>query len=140
MSKLVLGKMIFLFSYLRLFHLMIICLAGISIAIFVMPAQAERVRNSVATFLGLDKITGRMVTFDIYINETYQFGTLKVTPRVCYTSSKDEAARVDGFVEVNEITLDQKIQRIFTGWVFADSPGLNAVEHPIYDIWLKNCK
>ena len=63
-----------------------------------------------------------------------------MTPRVCYTRSKDEAPRTDTFVEVDEITLDREIRRIFTGWMFADSPGLNAVEHPVYDVWLKDCK
>jgi hypothetical protein len=43
-------------------------------------------------------------------------------------------------VEVDEITLDRKIRRIFTGWMFAESPGLNAVEHAVYDVWLKGCK
>nr|WP_297323514.1 DUF2155 domain-containing protein [uncultured Bartonella sp.] len=102
--------------------------------------ETNRVSNPVAVFSGLDKITGRITTFDVYIGETYQFGALQVTPRVCYTSLADEATRTDGFVEVNEITLDKKIKRIFTGWMFADSPGLNAVEHPIYDVWLKDCK
>lgn len=104
------------------------------------PAQAARINNAVAVFSGLDKITGRITTFDVYIGETYQFGALQVTPRACYTSSADEATKTDGFVEVNEITLDRKIRRIFTGWMFADSPGLNAVEHPIFDIWLNDCK
>lgn len=102
--------------------------------------EVNRISNPVAVFSGLDKITGRITTFDVYIGETYQFGALQVTPRVCYTSLADEATRTDGFVEVNEITLDKKIKRIFTGWMFADSPGLNAVEHPIYDVWLKDCK
>lgn len=106
----------------------------------VVSAQAERVSNPIAVFSGLDKITGRITTFDVYIGETYQFGALQVTPRACYTSSVDEATKTDGFVEVNEITLDRKIRRIFTGWMFSDSPGLNAVEHPIFDVWLTNCK
>jgi len=110
------------------------------VAYFSTAARAGRISNPVATFSGLDKITGRIIAFDVYIGETYQFGALQVTPRVCYTSSEDEATRTDGFVEVNEITLDQKIQRIFTGWMFVDSPGLNAVEHPVYDVWLKGCK
>ncbi len=63
-----------------------------------------------------------------------------MTPKVCYSRTQDEAPRTDAFVEVDEITLDRKIRRIFTGWMFADSPGLNAVEHPIYDVWLKDCK
>ncbi|MBO0902038.1 DUF2155 domain-containing protein [Jiella sp. MQZ13P-4] len=99
-----------------------------------------RIKNPVAVFSGLDKITGRITTFDVYIDETVQFGALQVTPRVCLTSAEGEAEKTDAFVQVDEITLDRKIQRIFSGWMFADSPGLNAVEHPVYDVWLKSCK
>ena len=98
------------------------------------------VKNPVAEFSGLDKITGRIITFDVYIGETVQFGALQVTPRVCYSRSVAETPKTTSFVEVDEITLDRKIRRIFTGWMFADSPGLNAVEHPVYDVWLKSCK
>jgi hypothetical protein len=104
------------------------------------PARAERVSNPVAEFTGVDKITGRIITFDVYINETVQFGALQVTPRVCYSRPKEEEPKTDSFVEVDEITLDRKIRRIFTGWMFAESPGLNAVEHAVYDVWLKSCK
>ena len=107
---------------------------------FTGEAQAARISNAVAVFAGLDRITGRVTTFDVYLNETVQFGALQVTPKVCYSRDDTEAQKVDGFVEVDEITLDRKIRRIFTGWMFADSPGLNAVEHPIYDVWLTGCK
>ncbi|MFK4823949.1 DUF2155 domain-containing protein [Paenochrobactrum sp. BZR 588] len=103
-------------------------------------AHADRIENPVAEFSGLDKITGRITTFDVYINETVQFGALQVTPKVCYSRTDNEAPRTDSFVEVDEITLDRKIRRIFNGWMFADSPGLNAVEHAVYDVWLKDCK
>lgn len=103
-------------------------------------AEAARISNPVAVFSGLDKITGRITTFDVYVNETVQFGALQVTPKACYSRDDTEQQKVDGFVEVDEITLDRRIRRIFTGWMFADSPGLNAVEHPIYDVWLKECK
>lgn len=109
-------------------------------ALTVVPAHAERIVNPVAEFTGIDKITGRIITFDVYIDETVQFGALQVTPRVCYSRPNTEEPKTDSFVEVDEITLDRKIRRIFTGWMFAESPGLNAVEHPIYDVWLKNCK
>ncbi|KRB53154.1 glycosyl hydrolase family 5 [Rhizobium sp. Root708] len=116
--------------------------AGLSLALGLLPqvASATRIENSVAVFSGLDKITGRITTFDVYVNETVQFGALQVTPKACYSRDQAEAQKIDGFVEVDEITLDRKIRRIFTGWMFADSPGLNAVEHPIYDVWLKDCK
>ena len=103
-------------------------------------AHAERIKNPVAEFAGIDKITGRIITFDAYVGETVQFGALQVTPRVCYSSAKSDEPKTDAFVEVDEITLDRKIRRIFTGWMFAESPGLNAVEHAVYDVWLKACK
>ncbi len=104
------------------------------------PARDPRIENKVAVFSGLDKITGRIITFDVYIDETVQFGALQVTPRVCYSRDESEQPRTTTFVEVDEITLDRKIRRIFTGWMFADSPGLNAVDHPVYDVWLKTCR
>jgi len=102
--------------------------------------EGTRIENTVAEFSGIDKITGRIIKFDVYIGETVQFGALQVTPRVCYTRPITETPKTTSFLEVDEITLDRKIRRIFTGWMFADSPGLNAVEHSIYDIWLNDCK
>jgi hypothetical protein len=104
------------------------------------PAAADKIANPVAVFSGLDKITGRIIQFDVYIDETVQFGALQVTPRVCYTRPPTEEPQTDTFVEVDEITLARKVQRIFTGWMFASSPGLNAIDHPVYDVWLTNCK
>ncbi|WP_436083074.1 DUF2155 domain-containing protein [Pararhizobium sp. LjRoot235] len=115
-------------------------IAGSSLLSMAVVAEAARITNPVAVFSGIDKITGRITTFDVYIGETVQFGALQVTPRVCYSRDDTEAPKTDTFVEVDEITLDRKIRRIFTGWMFADSPGLNAVEHPVYDVWLNNCK
>jgi len=116
------------------------CLALVSSVAVTKFAHAERISNRVAVFSGIDKITGRIITFDVYIDETVQFGALQVTPRVCYSRPQTETPKTTGFLEVDEITLDRKIRRIFTGWMFADSPGLNAIEHPVYDIWLKDCK
>jgi len=115
-------------------------IAGASLLSMTAAVKAARITNPVAVFSGIDKITGRITTFDVYIGETVQFGALQVTPRVCYSRDDTEAPKTDTFVEVDEITLDRKIRRIFTGWMFADSPGLNAVEHPVYDVWLNSCK
>jgi len=101
---------------------------------------AQKLANPTAVFSGLDKITGRTITFDVAVNETVQFGALRVTPRVCYTRPPTETPNTDGFVEVEEITLQGEKRRIFSGWMFAASPGLHAVEHPIYDVWLVDCK
>jgi len=106
----------------------------------VVPATAETLANPVAQFSGLDKITGRITTFDVYINETVQFGALQITPRACYTRPPTETQRTTVFVEVDQVNLSGKIERIFTGWMFADSPALNAIDHAVYDIWLLDCK
>jgi hypothetical protein len=102
-----------------------------------MPSQ--KIANARAVFSGLDKITGRIISFDAAIGETVQFGALQVTARVCYTRPPTEATNTDAFIEVDEVTLQGEIKRIFTGWMFASSPGLHAVEHPIYDVWLTDC-
>ena len=106
----------------------------------VVEPPPQRITNPTAVFAGLDKITGRIISFDVAINETVQFGALQVTPRVCYSRPPTETPNTDAFVEVDEVTLQGEIKRIFTGWMFAASPGLHAVEHPIYDVWLTDCK
>ena len=105
------------------------------------PAQAEMIHNPIAIFAALDKVTGRISHLEIPINQTVQFGALKVTPRVCDTRPPTEAAahrRLSS--EVDEIKLNGEVERIFTGWMFAESPGLHAVEHPVFDVWLTSCK
>ncbi|RLQ89427.1 DUF2155 domain-containing protein [Notoacmeibacter ruber] len=105
------------------------------------PAVEDKpVKNKVAVFTGIDKITGRIHHFDVMIDETVQFGALLVTPRVCINRPESLEPKTDSFVEIDEMTLDRKVRRIFTGWMFAESPGLNAVEHAVYDVWLKSCK
>jgi hypothetical protein len=104
------------------------------------PALAETIANPVASFSGLDKITGRITNFDVYIDETVQFGALQITPRVCYTRPPTETQRTSVFVEVDQVSLKGSVTRIFTGWMFADSPALNAIDHAVYDIWLLDCK
>lgn len=107
------------------------------------PAMAERVSTPVAEFTGLDKVTGRIITFDVYIDETVQFGSLQVTPRVCYMRTPEEPPQTSSFVEIDEVVdlaEGRELRRVFTGWMFAESPALNALEHPVYDVWLTNCK
>ena len=116
-------------------------LAVLALAGFVAtPALADTIANPVAQFSGLDKITGRITKFDVYVNETVQFGALQITPRACYTRPATETQRTSVFVEVDQVSLKGSISRIFTGWMFADSPALNAIDHAVYDIWLLDCK
>jgi hypothetical protein len=106
----------------------------------VVEPPAQKIVNKKASFTGLDKITGRIINFDEDIGETVQFGALRIKTDACYTRPATEAANTDAFVEVDEITLQGEVKRIFSGWMFAASPGLHAVEHPVYDVWLTDCK
>ncbi|KAB2941216.1 MAG: DUF2155 domain-containing protein [Hyphomicrobium sp.] len=111
-----------------------------TVVLAVGSARADRIDNAVAVFSALDKVTARTSKFEVPLNSTVQFGALKVTPRVCYSRPPEEQPKTTSFVEVDEIQLDGQEKRIFTGWMFAESPGLNAVEHPVFDVWLTDCQ
>jgi hypothetical protein len=117
-----------------------LAICALTVAVAVTPARADRIENGVAVFSALDKVTARTSKFEVKLNETAQFGALKVTPRVCYTRPPTEQPKTTSFVEVDEMELDGNQKRIFTGWMFAESPGLNAVEHPVFDVWLTDCQ
>ncbi len=104
------------------------------------PLRAEKIANEIAVFAALDKVTARISHLEVKLDETAKFGALKVTPRVCYTRPPTEPPLTSAFVEVDEIKLNGDVQKLFSGWMFAQSPGLNAVQHPVFDVWLTNCK
>src|SRR5262249_37548148 len=116
------------------------CLALATQFVAVLPAKADRIQNAVAIFAALDKVTGRVSPLEIRLGQTTVFGALKVTPRACYTRPATETPLTSAFIEVDEMLLDGSSKRIFTGWTFAESPGLHAVEHPTFDVWLTSCK
>ncbi|MGL5114159.1 MAG: DUF2155 domain-containing protein [Beijerinckiaceae bacterium] len=114
--------------------------AAVLVPLSFAPALADKYRNPVAIFAGLDKITGRIIAFEVAVNETVQFGALQMTPKICFSRPITEKPQTTSFVEVDEITLQNESKRLFSGWMFAASPGLNAIEHPVYDVWLTGCK
>jgi hypothetical protein len=120
--------------------LMRLLFAAALCALAASPALADRYRNPIAIFAGLDKITGRIIAFEVSVNETVQFGALQLTPKICYSRPVTEKPQTTTFIEVDEITLQNEAKRLFSGWMFAASPGLNAIEHPVYDVWLTGCK
>jgi hypothetical protein len=113
------------------------CLAALATA---SPALADKIAHPTVVFAGLDKITGRIISFEAAIDETVQFGSLQITPRVCYTRPATEAPFTTGFIEVEEVSTDNQFKRLFGGWMFAASPGLHGIEHAVYDAWLTDCK
>ncbi len=105
-----------------------------------LAAHAERITNAVAMFAALDKVTGRVSPLELKMGQTVSFGALRVTARACYTRPPTETPLTSAFIEVDEFLLDGSSRRIFTGWTFAESPGIHAVEHPTFDVWLTSCK
>lgn len=114
-------------------------LAAVTIGLGATCASAQRFENQVAVFAALDKVTARISKLEVPLGQIAEFGSLKLTPRVCYSRAPDEPPRTSTFVEVEETMLDGQKKKLFAGWMFAESPGLNAIEHPIFDLWLTGC-
>lgn len=117
------------------FALMLAALTSVASA----PAHADRIENQVAVFSALDKVTAHISKFEVAIGQTVAFGALKITPRACYSRPPTEEPKTTTFVEIDETQLDGSEKRIFTGWMFAESPGIYGLEHPTYDVWLTEC-
>ena len=115
-------------------------IVALALLVAATPVKAERIANPIAMFAGLDKITGLTTTFEAKIGEQKRFGGLFVKADACYTRDITEEPRTTSFVEVEEAEPDDTRKKIFSGWMFAESPGLSAVEHPIYDVWLTGCR
>jgi len=103
-------------------------------------AHAESIPNPIAVFVGLDKILGQTTNFEVKVGEEKKFGGFVVKADVCNTRPITERPKTLAFVEIDELDNAGKRKRIFSGWMFAESPGLNAVEHPLYDVWLTACR
>ena len=88
---------------------------------------------------GLDKITGRPTSITAPIGKQVAFATLTITARYCYSTPPSETPETAAFVQIEDHRPDQPSRRVFSGWMYASSPGLNAVEHPLYDVWVISC-
>ena len=89
--------------------------------------------------LGLDKITGRPTSITAPIGKQVRVATLTITARFCYSTPASETPETAAFVQIEDHRPDQPGRKIFSGWMYGSSPGLNAVEHPLYDVWVLGC-
>ena len=89
---------------------------------------------------GLDKIAARTARFEADINQQVFYNTLIVTARTCKTRPPEEPPESAAYIDIQERKPDGTTANIFSGWMFASSPALNALEHPVYDIWVISCK
>lgn len=101
------------------------------------PAMAE---TTGAVLRGLDKITARISTFEAPLEQEIGFGTLRIVVHACRKRPPEEPPEVSVFLDITEERPgeDQRIA-LFTGWMFASSPALSALEHPVYDVWVIDC-
>src|SRR5262249_48993619 len=95
----------------------------------------------IAVLRGLDKVTARVTVVDAPIGKPVEFGRLSITARYCYKRPPEEQPEVTGFLQIDDThAKDPAKARVFSGWMFASSPGLSGLEHPTYDVWLIDCK
>lgn len=89
---------------------------------------------------GLDKITGRAFDIVAPLNTPVKFATLTITARYCYSTPQSETPETAAFVQIEDARPDKPKRSVFSGWMYASSPGLNAVQHPLYDVWVIFCR
>ncbi len=88
---------------------------------------------------GLDKVTARVSTINLFVGDKVRFGTLEITVSHCDKRPPEETPESAAFVEIRQVRPGEPPLTLFKGWMFASSPALNALEHPVYDIWVLNC-
>jgi hypothetical protein len=110
-------------------------LLGASAFFWASAAGAE-----VAVLQGLDKITARISTFEVEVNRSARFGSLEITVRRCHKTPPEEPPESTAFLEIVDVRPDSPAVPLFTGWMFASSPAVSALEHAVYDVWVVDCR
>lgn len=103
------------------------------------PQPTQPVGGTSLLMGGLDKITGRPANIVAPIGKPVHFATFTITARYCYSTPPSEPPETTAFVQIEDHRPDQPARRIFSGWMYGSSPSLNAVEHPLYDVWVISC-
>lgn len=108
------------------------------LTLFALPAAAEPYQTAVLQ--GLDKVTARVTTLRVDVGDTVRFGTLEIIVRHCDKRPAEETPESAAFIDVWEVRPGEAAASMFRGWMFASSPALNALEHPVYDVWVLGCE
>lgn len=106
------------------------------------PAPPPPLADAPGTTLllrGLDKITGKPTNIVAPIGKPVQFATLTITARYCYSTPPSETPETSAFLQIQDRRTDQSEKQVFSGWMYASSPSLNGMQHPLYDVWVINC-
>jgi|GEM_PF-3900663 len=103
-------------------------------------APEENVKTNGVTLQGLDKPTARVFIIDATIGQTIEFGTLKIVVQHCEKAPLENRQESMAFVKITETKPNCPAQQLFSGWMFSSSPALSSFDHPMYDVWIKECK
>lgn len=107
---------------------------------FSTPARAEMSDYPMILLQSLDKVTARTMTFEARVGSTIKYGPLYIKIQSCRKAPPIEPPESAAFLQIWEITPDDEAAWIFSGWMFASSPALSSMDHPIYDVWVLECK
>ena len=105
---------------------------------FAGPALADP--YGVAILQALDKVTARVTTLEAKLHDTVRYATLEIIVRACDKRPPEETPESAAFLDIWEQRPGEPVQGVFRGWMFASSPALSAMEHPVYDVWVLDCK
>ncbi len=111
------------------------CCITVGVLGLALPAAAQ----DMAVLQGLDKVTARISTIDAPIDDKIRFGTLSIVVRHCRKTPPEEPPETTAFLEIDDVKPGEQPVRLFSGWMFASSPALSALEHPVYDVWVIGC-
>ncbi len=90
---------------------------------------------------GLDKITARVSEMTVKVGDSTQFGRLLISVKACRVRPPEEPPESAAFLEITDLgRRDTRPSQAFRGWMFASSPAVSAMEHPVYDIWVSGCQ
>lgn len=101
-------------------------------------AQANT--RAVLEIRALDKITGHASVIYAPLNQPVKYETLTITARKCYSTPPSEPPETSAFLQIEDHRSGQKAHRVFSGWMYASTPGINGMEHPLYDVWVVKCR
>ncbi|NQV46851.1 MAG: DUF2155 domain-containing protein [Rhodospirillaceae bacterium] len=112
----------------------------IAVLVFVAMTGVARAELYNTTILqGMDKVTARVTTIEAPVGDTVRFGVLEIIARTCDKRPPEETPESASFLDIWEIKPGEPATSIFRGWMFASSPALSALEHPVYDVWVLDC-
>ena len=119
---------------------LLVLVAGAALAAaLAVGADAAAAERRIAVLQALDKVVARTSELEAPLDRPVRFGTLRIVVRACHAAPPEEPPENAAFLEIDEVHHDQRAVRLYTGWMFSSTPGLAALEHPVYDIWVLAC-